>query len=237
MVITNHLHLITVLFDKIFVSRMESRDHECSSSSLDLLFTDDADESVLSRASIPTSGSFRSATSHTATFDDLPIEGKWKLSIAVSQPLLHPEEEYEGLLTGWEMIVDVKACNTHPRWERLATPPPTYLPLRLHTAVAVDNSIFVTGGFSSHRLDDLWRFDYDTNSWTELNREDRSRWPMHGQAAYLGEFGLLTFGGLASHGPQKQGHDVWLLDLFEDDWSNVPIAQDLSSLHEEDHFK
>ena len=215
---------------KLFVGSIASRDHECSSSSVNLVFTDDSHyDSVLSRASTPTSGTFRPADSLMQTFGGL--DGDWKISIGISQPI-HPEV-YEGTLNDWKVIVDVKPCSTHPRWEKLASPPLAFEPRRLHTAIAVDNSIFISGGFAQGRLTDMWRFDYDDNSWTELNSHQGVAWPMYGQAAYIGEFGLLSYGGLAPHGPRTPGEDLWLWDIFADEWSSLPVAQNDTSVHDD----
>jgi len=216
---------------KLFVSSMASRNDECSPSSIELLFTEDAHyDSVLSRASIPTSGTFRPADSLMQTFGGLPVDGDWTLSIGMSQPT-YPEV-YEGALIDWKVIVDVKSCSARPKWQKLASPPSTFEPRRLHTAIAVDNSIFISGGFAQGRLTDLWRFDYDTNTWTEL-RSQGVAWPMYGQAVYIGEFGLLSYGGLAPYGPRTPGEDLWLWDIFEDEWTSLPIAQNETWVHDD----
>jgi len=94
----------------------------------------------------------------------------------------------------------------------------------------VDNSIFITGGFAKHRLNDLWRYDYDSNVWVELNHVSSSMrraggpWPMnHGQVSVLGPFGLLAFGGISKSRPQQQGHDLRLMNIFDGDWVSVHI--------------
>jgi len=233
-VIDNHLLPQSTDYEtKLFIGSMASRDHECLPSAIDLLFTEDAHyDSVLSRASIPTSGSFRPADSLMSTFGGLPVDGDWKLSIGMSQPIF--PEVYEGTLNDWKVIADVKPCSARPKWQKLASPPSTFEPRRLHTAIAVDNSIFISGGFAKGRLTDLWRFDYDTNTWTELRSQGmQNAWPMYGQAAYIGEFGLLSYGGLAPHGPRTPGEDLWLWDIFEDEWSSLPLAQNDTSAYDD----
>lgn len=220
---------------------------ECQeSSSLNLLFSDHAEESVLSYVSIPTSGSFRPAGSLTSTFGGLPIDGEWKLSIALMQST-HQEKDHHhtSYLLDWELKMDARTCTPHAKWEKLEPIAPSgsaLSPRRLHTAVGVGNSIFVAGGLGESRRTDLWRFDYDSNKWTELNsataRVGGKTWPLNGQAAFLGQSGLLTYGGIAKHGPLGQGRDLWLLDLFSDNWVAVPIQQ--NALHgggEGHHFK
>lgn len=230
---------------KIFVGSMDNPEAECQHSSLHLLFSDNVEESVLSYASIPTSGSFRPASSLMSTFGGLPIDGEWTLSIALSKPI-HPEVDHHdhvSYLLNWELEVDVKPCVARAKWEKLqpkmssSSPTSIFSPRRLHTTVAVDDSIFVAGGFAERRLSDLWRFDYDSNTWTELNnhaatmsRVGSKTWPMNGQAASLGPSGLLAFGGIAKYGHLEQGHDLWHLDFFgNEDWVPVPIPQNASA--------
>lgn len=139
------------------------------------------------------------------------------------------QEESHGMLLNWTLELDAKPCVARPRWEKLAMPPVDFSPRRQHTAVAVDSSIFITGGLSERRLDDLWRFGLESDTWTELKSDSRrDQLPLNGQVAYLGNFGVLGYGGLAAHGPRKQGHDLWILDLFESEWMSVPVPQSLN---------
>ena len=83
------------LKSQIFVSRAQVRDEKCQhSSSIDLLFSDDAKDWVLSYANIPETGSFRPANSLMDTFDNIPIHGEWRISIAMAQ--LEYAEENNG---------------------------------------------------------------------------------------------------------------------------------------------
>ncbi|KAL9182659.1 hypothetical protein ACHAXT_013311 [Thalassiosira profunda] len=208
---------------KVFVGSMQSRESECEAASVDLSFWDGAEESVLSRLSIPTSGVFRPASGLGQAFGGLPINGEWELSIS-SRQAIHPEE-HAGRLLSWELQVDAKPCVPTPKWEQLPSPPAAFSPRRQHTAIAVDGSIFISGGSAEGRLNDLWRFDVATNEWTELNSAAlRDQWPLNGQASHLGPYGLLVYGGLKSHGPLQQGHDIWLWDLSKEDWAHVPVA-------------
>ncbi len=183
---------------------------KCSDlSSVDISLSDSAGEWVLSHATIPETGSFRPANSLMDTFYKMPILGEWKISIALAQPVYPEKENRDARLLQWELTFDVKSCATsRPLWRKLSNPPNKFSPRRLHTAVAVDNSIFITGGFAIHRLNDLWRYDYDSNTWVELNPASlslRGRWPInHGQVSVLGPFGLLAFGGISKSMPRQQ---------------------------------
>lgn len=226
---------------QIFVSRDESTEKECQHplSSVDLVLSDDAEEWILSHASIPTSGSFRPASSLASAFAGLPINGDWELLISMAQSATNSTtimENHHGRLLDWELIIDVTPCNVNqPHWTKLQSPPIDFTPRRLHTAVAVGNSIFLTGGYSAtRRLDDMWRFDFDTNTWTDLTTKhdtgdvvvDNSRryFPLYGQASFLSPWGLLAYGGMAKYGTRNHGHDMLLFDLFQGDWVPVPVS-------------
>lgn len=225
------------LKSQIFVSRAQVRDQKCQhSSSIDLLFSGDAKDWVLSYANIPETGSFRPANSLMDTFDNIPIHGEWRISIAMAQ-LEYAEENNGSRLLQWEITFDAKSCAPgRPRWKRLPNPPPSFAPRRMHTAVAVDNSIFISGGFADRHLHDLWRFDYDSHTWVELSQVSPSvRGPRamnHGQVSVLGPFGLLSFGGLSKPRPQQQNHDLQLLNIFGGGWKSVHIPRNESSRDE-----
>jgi hypothetical protein len=167
------------------------------------------------------------------TFEGTPMSGEWKLSVALSKSI-HPDEYIIGSLIDWGLRIEAKPCVARPRWEKLPSPPAKFSPRRLHTSIAVDNSIFVTGGLSERRLTDLWRFDLDLNSWTELNNIVPRKWSLNGQACYLGPFGLLSYGGVAKGGVQSGGQDLRLFDLFDESWVHVPIHQNNVSVHSDD---
>ncbi|KAL3769740.1 hypothetical protein ACHAW5_009200 [Stephanodiscus triporus] len=226
---------------KVFVSSIESREKECQhSTSLDLLMSDDAEDWVLSHASIPKSGTFRPASSLAATFGGLPIDGEWKISVSMESSVFYPEES-RGRLLDWELKIDAKPCAAgRPRWQKLPSPPSDFSERRLHTAVAVGNSIFFTGGFAKQQLNDMWRFDFDTNLWTDLTQlavvEHGRHLPLYGQASFLGPFGLLSYGGMTKHVTRNKGLDLFLLNLFEGDWVSVPIRQH-DSTHDYGRFR
>jgi hypothetical protein len=95
----------------------------------------------------------------------------------------------------------------------------------------------IFGGFAKRRLNDMWRFDFDSKSWTDLTQravvEYGLQLPLHGKASFLGPFGLLTYGGMVKYGTQNQGRDLFLLNLFEGDWVSVPIPQQNLARHNE----
>ena len=232
--LNQHTQTLTFFPTQVFVSSM-NRERECQPSSLNLLFSDDGKESVLSYAGIPADGEFRPASSLMETFSGMPVNGDWRLAIAQSQPTRF--EEYHGKLMHWELLIDTKPCFAKAKWDQLPMPPSTFKPRRLHSAVAVDNSIFIAGGFAERRLNDLWRFDYEFNSWTQLNSAVlQHSWPLNEQVALLSPFGVLGYGGIATHGTKHEGYDMWLADVFEDEWSSIHVPHN-SSAREQSTFK
>lgn len=152
-------------------------------------------------------------------------------------------DNHNGRLLDWELIIDVAPCNVNqPRWTKIPSPPIDFTPRRLHTAVAVGSSIFITGGYSAtRRLDDMWRFDFDTNAWTDLttvhdtgvDNSNSQRYPplYYGQASLLSPWGVLANGGMNKYGTRNHGHDMFLFDLFQGDWVPVPISSDSDIPH------
>ena len=219
----------------MFVSSTEYKATECEAGLVNLVFADDATDSVISTANIPASGKYRGSSRMLNTFEGTLMSGEWKLSVVSKS--IHPDE-YMGSLLHWGLRIEAKPCVAKPRWEKLPSPPAKFTPRRLHTSIAVGNSIFVTGGLSERRLTDLWRFDLDSNTWTELDIAPR-KWPLNGQASYLGPFGLLSYGGVAKGGVQNGGQDLRLFDIFDEDWVHLPIHQNNVSVYSDDdeHFK
>lgn len=228
---------------KIIITSAENRESKkChnTSSTLDLLLHDGAQEWVLSYATIPEGGgSFRPANSLLDTFKSFPIDGEWMISIAMAPSLRYPEKIHHGAqLLQWKLVFDAKPCTPgRARWKKLLNPPPKFLPRRLHSAIAVDNSIFITGGYAKQLLNDLWRYDYDTDTWVELKYSSSSSfwrrggpWPInHGQVSVLGPFGLLSFGGISKSRSRHQGRNLRLLNIFDGDWKSVQVPHNESN--------
>jgi len=196
--------------------------------------SDDADDWVLSHASIPKLGTLRPASSLGATFGGLPIDGEWKISISMARPVYYPEESHKRLLD-WELTIGTKPCAVaHPRWQKLPSPPSGFSPRRLHTAVAVGNSIFIFEGFAKHCMNDMWCFNFDTKSWTDLIQHGAVD---HGlRCLYMGKHLSLA---LSDSLPMVAWESMVLkirLDLFEGYWVSVPISQQ-SFAHDNESFK
>jgi hypothetical protein len=185
---------------------------------------------VLSYSGLPKEGTYCPASSLTETFRGLAVDGEWKLTIYTSKSLV---DEYIGSLLEWKLHIQAKSCTPRVKWEQLSVPP-SFAPRHGHTAIAIESSdsIFISGGFAHRRLSDLWRFDYLSNNWTALNAAPLRNSPaIHGQAAVLGPWGLLNYGGLKPiSGIQKQGRDLSVQNLFKDEWLSVPLSGNNNSV-------
>lgn len=120
------------------------------------------------------------------------------------------------------------------KWERILSVPSSFQPRYGHTAIAINDSIFIYGGFAQRRLNDLWRFDCLTNSWTSLTTAPealRNHPAIQREQAVLGPWGLLKYGGLKkSSGTQRNNKgDLFIQHLFQDERFTVPLSSDNSS--------
>jgi len=220
---------------QLYVSSADNLRSPCHPETLNLSFSDHEPESILSRSRIPTHGDFRPASGLAARFRGIHFDddGPWELSIAQRSPT--QSENITGTLLDWQLILDVTPCEAKAKWKRLPSPPASFAPRRLHSSVAVGDSLFVSGGFgrvngsgADRPLDDLWRLDSDSDSdfvsFIELRASPRDKtMTMYGQVALLGPFGLLGYGGVRSRGPRSQGKDLWLWNIFEKEWMSVPV--------------
>ena len=215
---------------QLFVSTAENRERDCHPSQFNLLFSDTAEEAVLTHSALPKEGTYRPASSLKALFQGRPVDGEWTLTISTSKSLV----DYAASLQ-WKLYIQTKSCTPRVKWERLSVPP-SFQPRHGHTAVAIDNSIFISGGFAQRRLNDLWRFDYlSNNTWTKLNTSPPlgNHPAIHRQAAVLGPWGLLNYGGLKQRNgtrPNKVISDLSIQHLFKDELLlSVPLSGNTNS--------
>ena len=206
---------------QVFVSTAENKERDCDSSLFNLLFADNAEEAVLSYSALPKEGAYRPASSLQESFQGLPVDGEWKLTISTSKSIVN----YTESLLDWKLHIQAKSCTPRVKWERISVPQ-SFQPRHGHTAVAIDDSVFISGGFNERRLNDVWRFDYSSNTWTNLNTSPLGNHPaIHRQAAVLGPWGLLNYGGLkqGSKTRSNKGGDMSIQHLFKDERLAVPL--------------
>lgn len=111
---------------------------------------------------------------------------------------------------------------TAPSWTEIPTP--TGNPPRrcLHSASydAANHRMIVYGGQQSGALDDIWAFDLNTNTWTDLTPVERPSGRYFASHIYdVRNHRTVIFGGFTSEG----GHtsDVWSFDLNTQTWQSL----------------
>ncbi|TFH18009.1 hypothetical protein E4H04_04110 [Candidatus Bathyarchaeota archaeon] len=82
-------------------------------------------------------------------------------------------------------------------------------------------SIKSNGALISHGYgDEVWRYSYEENSWTELETSPKPRGRYWFNLAYDTDNGkMILFGG--SNGGSSQLSDTWLYDYEENSWSEI----------------
>lgn len=101
---------------------------------------------------------------------------------------------------------------------KISGPSPTAR--RKHTAVAIsDSTMLLFGGIdTSHQVvNDLWKFDILTNTWTKI-QTSKSPAPRHSHTAVLYEGSMIIFGGL---GASSFLGDVWKYSAETNTWQEV----------------
>ena len=145
----------------------------------------------------------------------MPANGEWTLTISTSQRLV----EFNASLLEWELHMQTKSCTPRVEWEQISVPS-SFQPRYGHTAIVVDSdSIFISGGMNHRRLNDLWRFNYLSNTWTQLNAPALQSNPtIQRQEAVIGPWSLLHYGGLKPRsGALSRGQDLSIRNLFTDE--------------------
>lgn len=77
----------------------------------------------------------------------------------------------------------------------------------------IDNKLYIYGGLSDSKLSDMWEFNLETNTWTELHVVSELRPGPRSESFLLrlkDKRKLLLFGGITSYGPVS---DLWTYDI------------------------
>lgn len=131
----------------------------------------------------------------------------------------------------------------HPLWSRIWSLDDTnnrksnisFSPRYHHTAIAVNDDVFVFGGYSVQRLHDTWRFNYIDRTWTILNgyKSLTKRW--NGQSAAITPFGIVTYGGLKinSDGMTSVEHEMLLYNVLNK--TRTKLDKNQMSVEEHDY--
>lgn len=185
-----------------------------------ITFNDFADESILDFDSrIPQEGWYQPAENIRSQFEAVRADGNWTLSIFDSDI-----DGMKGTLLDWKLYFDVGYCSEGVYWKKLSTnsnsceesilydgkvetknctndcgrhknTKEVFYPRHSHTALAINNDVFVVGGNAHQAMSEIWRFNYDTRTWVHLH-DNLKRPKFYGQVASLTPFGIIMFGGI-----------------------------------------
>ena len=116
------------------------------------------------------------------------------------------------LLYIWLLAADIGAAVSVSMIPKSGTPP-SYRELPGVTYDVINNKFYVYGGRQESLLDDMWEYDLNKNTWTEMHTTSTvgpgGRSDPH--LVYLADQGkILLFGGNSRSGPTS---DLWLFDI------------------------
>ena len=87
-----------------------------------------------------------------------------------------------------------------------------------HSAVAIENVLYVIGGEGGGQLTDIWRYDKSSDDWLELNADVQTpSW--YGRQLALTPYGLLGFGGKVRDAEWGYEGRVWHYNLGTGLWN------------------
>ena len=118
------------------------------------------------------------------------------------------------------------ATSTALQWTRIAqsdTSSATPVARSGHSCVVYENAMYLFGGLGEHRHNDLWKFDFETHSWTEIPGKDPSKLPSkrckHSACVY--EKTMYVFGGWDSSGKLN---DMYRYIFGRNEWEVIPCS-------------
>lgn len=219
----------------------------CTSTTVNLTFSDEAEMSIVDFDFLPVkSESLQPTDSLLNQFTNTKVNGNWTLSIYDKL-----SDGITGKLIDWKLKVDVKQCTEGAHWKRLSANNcgdndfaskhntckidfsmaengvefDSFTPRYLHTAIAVDNDVFILGGFNGEVLDDAWKFHYHSKSWIQL--QVAAEGTNHNfKSTVLSPWGLFSFG----RENKSIGYDtIYHYDITLDVWSEHEIKPRFTS--------
>jgi len=104
-------------------------------------------------------------------------------------------------------------------------------PRHSSSAIVFDGSMYVFGGYSGSCRSDLHRFNFETNTWTEIKKTSNNSWPQERyrtSSAFYKDM-MYIYGG---HNGGKQLEDFWSFDLKKHFWSLIEVKPNLPSLRD-----
>ena len=79
-------------------------------------------------------------------------------------------------------------------------------------AIVFDGSMYVFGGYDGNCRSDLHRFNFETNTWSEIKKTTNGLWPRerYRTSAALYKDSVFIYGG---HDGSKQLEDFWQFEV------------------------
>ena len=197
----------------------------CLSGQRTMVFTDKAENTLMGYDG-DIQGTFR-PVEPLAIFKNLPAAGEWTL-------MLYDREVdgNVGVLESWDVEFTMEKCTPTYSWTNIGSSVTGTGPSKRfeHTAIVVDNSMFVYGGRADEYLYDMFRLDYVAggvgSKWITLAPAPYTRNRI-GRSSVLTPFQMLDFGGLVptSRASTTSRIDprIWRRDVTEvhEQWSLV----------------
>ncbi len=151
-----------------------------------------------------------------------------------SQVFSSPSGDFEGELLDWTLDLSIQPCRLMDegamQWERVeVTGDDIPSPRAWHTAVALEESIFVIGGVGGSGIEtplkqSMFRLDIKTSSWAKLGGDDDYHSTLNllppGMMLLILPWGLFGLGGGRTI-PLKRGSETWLLNFVSLQWDRV----------------
>eukprot|EP00814_Leptocylindrus_danicus_P019245 CAMPEP_0116008534 /NCGR_PEP_ID=MMETSP0321-20121206/2913_1 /TAXON_ID=163516 /ORGANISM="Leptocylindrus danicus var. danicus, Strain B650" /LENGTH=599 /DNA_ID=CAMNT_0003477361 /DNA_START=490 /DNA_END=2289 /DNA_ORIENTATION=+ len=201
-------------------------DSACKSHLDDTIFSDRADHSILDQfITNPYRDEYRPSSSLSLAFEGAPVNGEWTLEVYDSevdgrrgtlkdwklhvdiQPCkdeftwtkIHGPDCEKSIVTAnpngradHKCIIDANGTSAPLSHTEISSPRPRYA----HTAINVDDNVFIMGGFAGRNLQDIWRYNYIENTWHLLKESQFPASTVAGKAAMIVPLGMIAFGGL-----------------------------------------
>jgi leucine-zipper-like transcriptional regulator 1 len=107
--------------------------------------------------------------------------------------------------------------------------PPT--PRHSSSAIVYDGSMYVFGGYDGNCKADLHRFNFETNTWSEIKKTSNNCWPRerYRTSSTLYKDHMYLYGG---HDGSKQLEDFWAFNLKTFKWKVIDVKPNLPSLRD-----
>ncbi len=166
--------------------------------------------------------------------------------ILLSQVFIPSSGDYEGELIDWTLSFSTQPCRLMDegvmQWERVeVTGDDIPFPRVWHTAIALEESIFVIGGVGGPGIEtplkqNTFRLDIKTSTWVKLTGDDSYHSTLsllpQGMNLIISPWGLIGLRGRRN--PLNGGSDTWLLNFVSLQWDKVHTntSEDLNNTWE-----